>query len=242
MLWLIVGGAAFLLTAKSRRQKIWWSILASLLTILVLYAAMTSRAVEHPVIVCVVWVGSVSLLVALYKAHIDRKLGTRVALIGFSLLLAYWCALGVLHSLAMHSASLEMAKITQAGDNTVLRLVATPMAVNPLRWRCLAETSRAVYRFDVYLGQTGVRDLVSYQKADSSNSLIAEASDDRRARIFLEFARFPVERVVGADCATQTLVQFADLRYTELGQTRGSFSLEVPLECPKSGGVPNDGR
>jgi hypothetical protein len=242
MLWLIVGGAAFLLTAKSRRQKIWWSILASLLTILVFYAALTSRAVEHPVIVCVVWAGSMSLLIALYKARIDHKLGTRVALTGFALLLAYWCALGVLHSLAMHSASLEMAKITQAGDNTVLRLIATPMAVNPLRWRCLAETNHAVYRFDVYVGQTGARDVVSYEKVAPANPLLAEASSDRRARIFLEFARFPVERVVGADCATQTLVQFADLRYTEPGQTRGSFSLEVPLECPKSGGVPNDGR
>jgi hypothetical protein len=203
---------------------------------------MTSRAVEHPVIVCAVWVGSISLLIALYKAHLDRKLGTRVALTGFALLLMYWGGLGVLHSLAMRSASLEFAKLIRSGDNNVLRLVATPMAVNPLRWRCVGETNHAVYRFDVYLGQSGARDVVSYQKADSSNAVIAEATKDRRARMFLEFARFPVERVVGADCTTQTLVQFADLRYTEPGQTRGSFALEVPLECPISGSVPNDGR
>ncbi len=46
------------------------------------------------------------------------------------------------------------------------------------------------------------------------------------------FARFPVVEVVGEDCVTQTLVQFADLRYTEPGRDRGTFSLEVPVDCP----------
>jgi hypothetical protein len=38
--------------------------------------------------------------------------------------------------------------------------------------------------------------------------------------------------VVGADCLTETLVQFADLRYTQPGSSRGTFSLELPVECP----------
>jgi len=51
--------------------------------------------------------------------------------------------------------------------------------------------------------------------------------------VFLGFARFPVFRLVGADCATQTVVQIADLRYTEPGQQRGgTFSLDVPIACP----------
>jgi hypothetical protein len=62
--------------------------------------------------------------------------------------------------------------------------------------------------------------------------LMAQVESDRRTRAFLEFARFPVERVAGGDCATQTLVQFADLRYTEPGKSRGNFSLELPVECP----------
>jgi hypothetical protein len=33
-------------------------------------------------------------------------------------------------------------------------------------------------------------------------------------------------------CATQTLVQLADLRYTEPGTSRGNFSLELPVDCP----------
>jgi hypothetical protein len=61
---------------------------------------------------------------------------------------------------------------------------------------------------------------------------VEEAEHDYRARTFLGFARFPVMRVVGEDCVTQTLVQFADLRYTEPGNGGGTFSLDVPVDCP----------
>jgi hypothetical protein len=54
------------------------------------------------------------------------------------------------------------------------------------------------------------------------------AAQDARAKVFLEFARFPVSRVEGS-CPGSLLVQFADLRYTEPGARRGSFSLEVPV-------------
>ena len=121
---------------------------------------------------------------------------------------------------------------------------ATPALANPIRWRCLAETDKAVYRFDVYLTdeKNGPKSLVRYEKPGPvEGQLINVAKTDRRTQFFFEFARFPVERIVGADCATQTLVQFADLRYTEPGQTRGSFSLEVPVECPASD-VRNNGR
>ena len=75
--------------------------------------------------------------------------------------------------------------------------------------------------------------MVRYQKPDASTAhAVALASGDARARIFLGFARFPVVRVVTSDCATQTLVQFADLRYTEPGRAAGIFSLEVPIESP----------
>jgi len=61
--------------------------------------------------------------------------------------------------------------------------------------------------------------------------LVAEASRDPRAQILLGFARFPIARVEGG-CPGQALVQFADLRYTEPGASRGNFSLTVPVECP----------
>ncbi|HSB26313.1 MAG TPA: hypothetical protein VLE19_00595, partial [Pyrinomonadaceae bacterium] len=61
---------------------------------------------------------------------------------------------------------------------------------------------------------------------------LQEVSNDRRTQVFLGFARFPVAKLADPNCTSQTLVQLADLRYTEPGTSRGSFSLEVPVDCP----------
>jgi hypothetical protein len=95
------------------------------------------------------------------------------------------------------------------------------------------ETDRATYKFDLSLSKAAEpRNLKRFEKPTGrAAELIAEADHDQRAQIFLGFARFPGFRVVDESCATQTLVQFADLRYTEPGNGRGTFSLELPVEC-----------
>ena len=55
---------------------------------------------------------------------------------------------------------------------------------------------------------------------------------DRRAQEFMLFARFPIAVPTSSDCLGQTLVQFADIRYTEPGAARGAFSVNVPVDCP----------
>ncbi len=76
-------------------------------------------------------------------------------------------------------------------------------------------------------------DLVRFEKPTGNEAAaLTQAARDNRSQVFLDFARFPVVNVAGEDCLTQTLVQFADLRYTEPGRGRGTFSLEVPVECP----------
>jgi hypothetical protein len=67
---------------------------------------------------------------------------------------------------------------------------------------------------------------------DRAAEIIAGASRDRRAQILLGFARFPFAQVQDENCVSQTLVQFADLRYTEPRASRGSFSLNVSVDCP----------
>ena len=54
----------------------------------------------------------------------------------------------------------------------------------------------------------------------------------RPARVFLGFARFPVLQLEDPDCTTQTLVHLADLRYTEPRRSRGTFALSIPIDCP----------
>jgi len=65
-----------------------------------------------------------------------------------------------------------------------------------------------------------------------AEKLVEAAARDSRAQIFLGFARFPAAKLADENCLSQTLVQFADVRYTEPGSERGSFSLNVPVDCP----------
>ena len=82
-------------------------------------------------------------------------------------------------------------------------------------------------------GSLAMTALERYEKPTGpSAQLVGVASRDPRAQILLGFARFPIARVESDNCIGQTLVQFADLRYTEPGASRGNFSLSVPVECP----------
>jgi len=89
--------------------------------------------------------------------------------------------------------------------------------------------------------QNATAGFVRNERGDISNSpAVQKAWQDRRAQIFLRFARFPVVRVPGTDCISETLVQFADLRYTQPGNSRGPFSLELPVACPAGSPVGSD--
>jgi hypothetical protein len=110
-----------------------------------------------------------------------------------------------------------------------------PTVANPTEWICVMETERATYRFNLSLlrSAAGSARIVRYEKPQGLDAeAVALAARDSRSQVFLGFARFPVVRVAGEDCATQTLVQFADLRYTEPGRSRGTFTLDVPVDCP----------
>lgn len=118
----------------------------------------------------------------------------------------------------------------------VVDVAAMPVLANPFNWLCVVETDQAAYKFSLSLADSrGRRNEVRYARPEALNPrALEQANADRRTPFFMEFARFPIARIVGEDCTTRTLVQFADLRYTEPGENRGTFSLEVPVECPAS--------
>src|SRR6185436_10669509 len=103
-------------------------------------------------------------------------------------------------------------------------------------WQCLSETDRATYRYRVSLLGRPPFDFQRFEKPNAKElRAIEAASRDERTKVFLGFARFPAMRLKDADCLSQTVVQFADLRYTEPGGgQRGTFSLDVPIACPET--------
>jgi inner membrane protein len=207
-IWIAVGGAAFLLTSKRIWQSIFWTTLALVLTGLILFMKLENAGLLHPNLFRAIWIAAVAV---------------------------YWGGLGVAHRKAFAEAQSIARRISVERGETVARVAAMPVLADPFRWLCLADTERATYRFMLSLTESGNQftgEVARFEKPQGAEAVAAErASKDERARIFLDFARFPASSVQG-DCLSEVLVQFADLRYTEPGALRrGTFSLEVPVDC-----------
>ncbi|MCM3872485.1 MAG: metal-dependent hydrolase [Pyrinomonadaceae bacterium] len=239
-LWMILGGACFLLTSKSKLQMAIWFLLALLLTYLVL-TVPAQRGLDHPTVLRVIWfVVLVGLLVS-FKLGAAQRWGPRIALAALVVITAYWGSMASLHYFAITEATIQARTIASQHGESVTDIAAMATLANPFQWSCIVETESAAYQFELSLAGNHpvLSSLVRHERADTADSpAVDQALEDERARIFMGFARFPVVRVVGTDCLTQTLVQLADLRYTQPGSGRGTFSLDVPVECPTNDPAP----
>jgi inner membrane protein len=233
--WVVLGGSAFLLTAKTRKQVFVWLLIGSLATVVVLVGSTGRNMSAGANVFRVLWLTALIVVAGLYRASIGQRLGARVAISGLAIVIIYSAALAITHVFALREANLQAAGIAASRAEQVLRVAAMPTLANPTEWLSVSETDRATYKFQVSLLRDAGSNpsIARFEKPTGSTAaIIATAERDSRAQIFLGFARFPGFRVIGEDCLTQTLVQFADLRYTEPGKGRGTFSLDVPVDCP----------
>jgi hypothetical protein len=173
------------------------------------------------------------VLVFLFTRNLGERFGSRLALASLLFVVSYWGVLMFAHSRAFSHGYQQAASMTANGE-TISRFAAMPTLANPFGWDCVFDTDKATYRFHLKLGsETLVSRKVRFDKpAGQLERALEEVSADRRTQIFLGFARFPVAKLADQDCTSQTLVQLADLRYTEPGSSRGTFSLELPVDCP----------
>jgi hypothetical protein len=102
-----------------------------------------------------------------------------------------------------------------------------PRLANPFRWDCVFETDRAMYRSNsLYRRYEGRQRFVMRNQDPELKGVVDYVSQQSPPEYFLNFARFPVMKLADPDCTTRTLVQLADLRYTEPGRSTRHFSLE----------------
>jgi len=233
-IWLILGGAVFLLTARSMFLKVIWGLVAAVTTFLVV-ASPRSGGLPYPNLIAVLWIMIIVAFIVLSIKGARERWGRNIAYVALALVLCYWSLLAFAHSRAVTRGNEEAAKM--ANGETVLRLAAMPRLANPFRWDCVFETDRAMYRFDLGLLSSSAGDgagsPVRYEKPGPELKPVVDyVSQQRSAHVFLGFARFPVLKLADPGCTTRTLVQLADLRYTEPGRSRGTFSLELPIDCP----------
>jgi inner membrane protein len=243
-IWLIAGAAAFLLTSDRIAKLVAWTVLGVAVTTLVFLASREGAEFGQAGFLRIFWAVAIVSIAAARLLGIGNKLGPRLAAGSLVLILVYWSALGWAHSRALAQTNLMASGLGSQQNERLIQTAAMPTVANPLRWQCIVETDRAFYRFSVNLpanqigpfkpSQQNAAAVERFAKTAIANEAIGTASRDERAQIFLGFARFPTARVDDANCIGQTLVQFADLRYTEPGtRARGTFSLEVPVACPQ---------
>lgn len=247
---LAIGGAAFLATSNHRAKIVLWACVAT--AIIVLSFIVRSRPDPNQLSLTVVRafvIGGVLALALVRVAGWMRGREKQLALGALAAVVLYLGALAIAHRVAYNHARQFSGRIAAQANERFVRVAAMPMLANPFQWSCVAETDRAIYRFtvkiasrttppessqlNVDLEQTkSPPGIQRFAKPTNGAELVAKASQDRRAQILLNFARFPTARVENDNCIGQTLVQIADVRYTEPGATRGTFSLNVPVECP----------
>jgi len=246
-IWLIAGGCVFIATSYSRWRLAAWTVAwCAFFAAFALYAHRA--AMPDSGWLLGIWLAGLSIFVAARITLPINKFGQWAASAGLVLIVVYWVGLGLMHHRALDQASSValkisgnsnepiLRKISENSNEQILRIVATPTFADPRDWLCIFETTSATYRFPMKLGeQHGTVDwtrFVRYPKpAGKEAEFVKAATVDPRVKIFLGFARFPVEGVLD-DCLTQTLVEFADLRYTQPGEeSQGNFGLTVDVSC-----------
>jgi inner membrane protein len=233
-IWLLLGGACFLLTATTRLRALAWGLAALLMTLLFLRVAWLPDASLPPVALGL-WAAALVSLCVMHVWGMGERVGAKIASAALALVVAYCGALALVHARARANADTFAGRLAQTGGGRVLRLAATPVLADPLTWRCLAELDRATFRFDLRLAESSpaeqTRNVLGFEKPTGAEAeLVGRAATDERARVLLDFARFPVAHV-RRGAAGDWVVQFADLRYTEPGARArvGGFALDVPV-------------
>lgn len=228
-LWLILGGGVFLLGARTKLLKVVWAGLALFTTYLIVASARSNLLPQRNVLAAF-WVVAIIALVVMYMKGARLRWGRKIAFVAIGLVFCYWGLLAFAHARAVVHGSEEAARLASSHGEKVLRFAAMPTVANPFGWDCVFETDRAVYRF--YLGLAGNGQPGPPIRYLKTPELLEAAKEQRPARVFLGFARFPVLELDNPDCTTQTLVHLADLRYTEPRRSRGTFALSLTIDCP----------
>ena len=250
-IWLIVGGAAFLLTSNRRFKIAGWILLGLVITVLIFFGSgqrAGSGASLGPI--RLIWLAGVLLFGLGRLLKFNERFGSRIAISALAFVVLYCSGLAVAHHFAFQSAIKYAGLFVDPVNERVVKAAAMPTLGSPRRWVCVIETDQAIYRFAIKLGSLSPFDGRNSPTSDpyrmptmpavqrfpkpsgGAEKYVGLAEEDRRAQIFLNFARFPVAEVKDDNCLSQTLVQFADVRYTEPGSGRGGFSVDIPVDCP----------
>src|SRR5215216_3746376 len=112
-IWLILGGAAFLLTGRTMFLKVIWGVIAAILTFLVV-ASSRSGGLPYPRLIASLWIVTIVAFIVLFVKGARERWGTRIAVVAIAVVLCYWSLLAFAHWRAMRRGNEEAAKMATA--------------------------------------------------------------------------------------------------------------------------------
>jgi inner membrane protein len=234
-LWLALGGAALLATARTPWRTALWSALALVLTAAIVFLPVRA---DLPTAARALWLAGVVAFAVAHHLDFGARFGRVIPAVALALVPVYWGALAFAHGVALRHGADVVRELAGANGETTARVAAMPSLANPARWRVVGETERADYVFNLSLAETPVggagqprasrHEKLAGAEAESVARL---ATTDERARVFLDFARFPLARVVRPTGETPR-AQLFDVRFAEPGADprRATFAAEFPLD------------
>ncbi len=236
-LWLALGGACFIATARPGRRVLAWGLFAAALTAFVIIAPARA-GLSGLTFLSVAWPAGILLFAAGYKLRLWERWGRAIPAAALLFVVAYWGALAFMHSRAHDRAAGEAKALASLSGETTQSVAVMPTLANPSRWVVVFVTERATHRYNLNLREShevGPPPRVErFEKLGDEQAgwLARAAREDYAARVFLDFTRFPAALVEGK-CPAETRLRLADLRFTEPGAARrsGSFALDIPVRC-----------
>lgn len=236
-IWLVLGGAAFWITATTKGRTLFWAAIGLMLTALLIAGvslALPNKRAPVETGTVQIWVLGLGAVVGLAKIVGGRIRASTVAIVALCLIPVYWVGLAYLRHRAAEHASPMVEVNAQMYRETVHQIAFMPTFGDPRRWQGLAQTENAVYRIN-YVPYATYELRVELERVDGPNELLrpvaAAARSDSRAQVFFGFARFPLATVTYG-CPEKMVVRYVDLRYTEPATGGEPFSVDVPVNCP----------
>lgn len=126
-----------------------------------------------------------------------------VAVICFAILISYWGLRYYMHSGAVRAAREQVPEALKVG--------AFPAALDPFKWRVVAETEDTFIMGEYDAGDGLFKDRMVYRKPEPVQA-VNVAANAPNAKYFLQFARFPLTSYERLNDGW--LVRFQDLRFS----------------------------
>src|SRR6266498_2084147 len=88
-LWMVLGGAAFLLTSQTKKQIVAWLVIALIPTYLVLFGPANRAGLTDATVLRVIWITVMVALLILFKQEKAKQWGTKIAIVAFAVVGLY---------------------------------------------------------------------------------------------------------------------------------------------------------